>query len=257
MVKFARMQSLNLVKKYLIDSQVYVSVMGTALAAFFMLEQAIFRWPTLLLIFITFYSGYLYTKYQHHHYFGRILIFNMISGIVSIVLIMQNHNEIRLLKWLVIVALGLLYNSSFLDLYIRKIPLLKIFYVGLTWALINAWLILPEFNPVIFWINILFVTALILPFDIRDMKRDDVVTFPRLVGIQKTKYIAYLMISASCLLSIAGLKSDFAIAFAITCAVTAVLFNYSKPTNPDSYFSFWVETCSGLPLLFLVILKYF
>lgn len=251
------MQSLKLVKKYLIDSQIYVSLMGTALAAFFMQEQDIFRWPSLLLIFITFFSGYLYTKYQNHRYFKWILVFNVACGILSVLLIMQNHNEIRLLKWLVIVALGLLYNSSFLEVYIRKIPLLKVFYVGLTWALINAWLILPNFHPTIFWISLLFVTALILPFDIRDMNQDKIVTFPRLIGIQKTKLLAYVMIFSACLLAVFSLKTSNAIAFAVTGAVSSFLVYYSKPSNSESYFSFWVESCSGLPLLFLVILKYF
>src|SRR5690606_4934718 len=109
------MQLLNLVKKYVIDSQMYVSLMGTALAVCFMLEQNVLRWPTVLLIFITYFSGYLYTKYQRHRFFPKILIFNVICGIISMVLIFHNHNEIRLLKWLVIVTLGLLYNSFFLE----------------------------------------------------------------------------------------------------------------------------------------------
>ena len=189
------MSILNLAKKYVIDSQMFVSLMGTMMAAFFMLEQDIFKWPSLLLIFITYFSGYLYTKYQNNKKtFIKILVFNFICGILSFCLIVFNHNEIRLLKWAAIVVIGLLYNSFFLDKFIRKIPLLKIFYVGLTWALINAWLILPEFNWEIFWISWLFISALVLPFDIRDMKSDDVVTFPILIGVQRTKYLAYLLV---------------------------------------------------------------
>jgi hypothetical protein len=40
----------------------------------------------------------------------------------------------------------------------------------------------------------LFISALVLPFDIRDMNSDDVVTFPILIGIQKTKFLAYLLV---------------------------------------------------------------
>ena len=101
--------------------------------------------------------------------FNKILIINTLSGIICAILIFLNHNEIRLLKWLVIVILGLLYNSFFLEKFVRKIPLLKVFYVGLVWGLVNSWLILPEFNLEIFLISFLFITALVLPFDIRDM----------------------------------------------------------------------------------------
>jgi len=80
------MQFLNLLKKYLIDSQLFVSLTGSLFAAFFMLEQNTFRYPSFLLIFITYFSGYLYTKYQGHKYFGKILIFNGLCGVVCAML---------------------------------------------------------------------------------------------------------------------------------------------------------------------------
>lgn len=251
------MQFLNLLKKYIIDSQIYVSVMGTFFAIFFMLEQNLFRFPTVILIFITFFSGYLYTKYQRHRFFTRILIFNILCGIFSAVLILLNHNEIRLLKWGVIVVLGLLYNSTFIENQIRNIPFLKVFYVGLTWALINSWLIVPEFHPEIFIISLLFVSALVLPFDIRDMKDDTVITFPQLIGVQKTKFMAYLMVFISMMLAIIFLKTDYALALFVTSSITFILIYFSENANKDSYFSFGVESCSGLPLLFLILMKYF
>ena len=257
MVKFAQMQILNLLKKYIIDSQIFVSLMGTLLAVFFMLEQNLFRLPTVILIFITYFSGYLYTKYQQHRFFWKIFVFNVLCGIFSALLILANHNEIRLVKWAVIVFLGLLYNSSFLENHLRKIPLLKAFYVGFTWALINSWLIVPEFHPEIFTISLLFVTALVLPFDIRDMKNDKIVTFPKLIGVQKTKFLAYLLVFLSFLIAIFTLKILFAIAFFLTCAITFLFIYFSETQKPDAYFSFGIETCSGLPLLFLILMKYF
>ncbi len=252
------MYSLNLLKKYLIDSQLFVSLMGTFFAVFFMLEQNIIKVPTIVLIFITYFSGYLYTKYQNiGKLFYKILIFNVISGIISAILILYNHNENRLIIWAIIVILGLLYDSTFLKFFVRKIPLFKIFYVGLTWALINSWLILPEFNSEIFWISWLFITALVLPFDIRDMKSDTVVTFPQLIGVQNTKYLAYVLVFVSLLITIFYLEPAFALAFFIKCVFTFVLVYFSENTNRDSYFSFWVESCSGLPFLIIILMKYF
>ena len=183
------MNCLKVLKKTVIDSQLYVSLMGTFFAVFFMLEQNTFRFPSVLLIFITYFSGYLYTKYQNTKYFYSIFLLNIITGLVSAALIIFNHNEIRLIKWCIIVILGLLYNSFFLETYIRKIPLLKVFYVGLVWALVNSWLTLPEFNLSIFLISFFFVTALVLPFDIRDMESDTVQTFPKLIGVQNLSLI--------------------------------------------------------------------
>ena len=250
------MQTLKLLKKYVIDGQIYVSLMGTFLAIFFMLEQKAFRFPTVLLIFITYFSGYLYTKNQGSKKFRSVLIFNFICGIISMILIMMNHHEIRIFKWLVIVTLGLLYNSTFLESSIRKIPFLKVFYVGLTWALINSWLILPEFHFTIFLISILFVTALVLPFDIRDMKVDEIITFPRLIGVQNTKFLAYSLVFVATVVAIAYLKPQFAAAFFVASVFTFLLIYFSENSNRESYFSFWVESLSGLPFLIQVIISY-
>lgn len=251
------MNCLKVLKKSIIDSQLYVSLMGTFFAIFFMLEQNTFRFPSVLLIFITYFSGYLYTKYQKTKYFYKIFLLNVITGIVSAALIIFNHNETRLVKWAIIVVLGLLYNSFFLETYIRKIPLLKVFYVGLVWALVNSWLILPEWNIPIFFISFFFVTALVLPFDIRDMQSDTIQTFPKLIGIQNTKYLAYLLVFISTILSAFYLKNHFSVCFLLTSIFTFILIYFSKNSNKDSYYSFWVESCSGLPLLFLWLLNYF
>lgn len=254
----ALMKRLNLLKKYIIDSQIYVSVMGTFFALFFMLEQSIIKMPTIFLIFITYFSGYLYTKYQNSgKLFYKILVFNVISGIICAVLILFNHNEIRLVKWAVIVVLGLLYDSWFLKYFVRKIPLFKVFYVGLTWALINSWLIIPDFNMHIFWISLLYITALVLPFDIRDMKSDTVVTFPKIIGVQNTKYLAYFLTAISAVLAIQYLQINFAIAYFISLLCTFILIYFSSESRKDYYYSFLVETCAGLPFLILLIIKYF
>lgn len=251
------MNFLKILKKSVIDSQLYVSLMGTFFAVFFMEEQNTFRLPSVILIFITYFSGYLYTKYQYTKYFFKILILNGIAGIICALMIYHNHNEIRLVKWFIIVVLGLLYNSFFLDVYIRKIPLLKVFYVGLVWALVNCWLTLPEFNFPIFFISLFFITALVLPFDIRDMKRDTVQTFPMLIGVQNTKYIAYLLIFASTVLSIFYLTPHYSIPFFLSGIISYIFIYFSENERSDAYFSFGVETCSALPFLFLLIMEYF
>ncbi len=74
------MNGLKLLKKYVIDSQIFVSLMGTLFAVFFMIEQSIIKTPTIILIFITYFSGYLYTKYQNTgKLFYKILIFKYLN----------------------------------------------------------------------------------------------------------------------------------------------------------------------------------
>lgn len=247
---------INLIKKYLVDSQLWVSLMGTCLSLFFMLEQKIFRFPTLLLIFITFLSGYLYTKFQSSRTkLYKILFLNIVCGIASLFLIYHNHNEIRIVKWSVIVVLGFLYNSFFLEKFVRKIPLVKIFYVGLVWGLVNGWLIIPSFDWGNFLISFIYISALVLPFDIRDMQNDTITTFPRLVGIEKTKYLFYGFLSISILIAVYFLTPLYAAAFYLSCLVSGILMYFSHPDKPYLYYALGVEMCCGLPLFFLILLK--
>ncbi len=250
------MNVLKLLKKYIIDSQIFVALMGTFFALFFMYENNVIKLPTIALIFITYFSGYLYTKYQNSNkYFRKILLFNTFCGLVAVLLIILNHNQTRLFKWCIIVFLGLLYNSSFLTTAIRKIPLLKIFYVGITWALINSWLILPNFDAGIFWVSFFFISALVLPFDIRDMNEDTVITFPMLIGVRGTKTLAIALIFTSMVIAFFTLPTLFIISFILAGIVAILLTAFAENSRRDSYFSFWVESCSALPLLFFLLIQ--
>lgn len=251
------MYVLKLLKKYVVDSQIYVSLMGTALVIFFLLEQNTFRFPKVILIFLTFFSGYLYTKYQgHKKIFYKVLIFNVITGVICIVLILKNHNYPVLIRWLIIVLLGMLYNSLFLDFFIRKIPLFKAFYVGIVWGLMAAFLGISDFNFSIFSAVFLYISALVLPFDIRDMKHDEVITFPKLIGVQNTKYLAYFLIFLANIISILSLKTNFALAFFLASIISYLLIYDSDEDKSDAYFSFGIETCSGLMLVFYFLLYF-
>jgi hypothetical protein len=111
---------------------------GNSFCSIFHEEQNTFRYPTVFLFHNVFQRLSVHQISENKHFF-KILILNAVAGIICAFLIIHNHNEIRLMKWFIIVVLGLLYNSFFLDVYIRKI-LLKVFYVGLVWALVNCWL---------------------------------------------------------------------------------------------------------------------
>ena len=247
----------NLLKKTFIDSQIYVSLVGTLMATFFMLEQNTFRFPCFFLIFITYICGYLYTKYQNTKYLYPILGISAISGLVCIYIIIENKNSIRVVHWLIIVLLGLLYNSRFLNFNIRKIPLLKIFYVAFIWGLMNAWLTHPTPNFPIFWISFFWISALILPFDIRDMNQDHIMTFPKLIGIPKTKILSILFLLSACALSLIWLDKPYSTAMLISTGIAIPVILFTTPQRSSSYFTIVVETCSALPFLILILLEYF
>lgn len=249
----------SFLKRWLIDSQFYVALMGTFFAVFFMLRENFFNWSVITLIFITYFCGYSYTEFQYSKKINRVLVLNAVAALICIVILFYEKNEYLFYRWLLICGLGILYDSVFLQkLNLRKIPFLKIFYVALVWALINGWLVSPTFYWGSFWITLLFITALLLPYDIRDMNRDRgrVVTFPLRFGILKTKMLAVVLLLLASGLMYHYFTEIYFIAFALTLVITSILILFTKQNYRDFYFSFWLETCSGLPLIFVWLLNY-
>ncbi|MCL1671200.1 hypothetical protein [Elizabethkingia ursingii] len=189
--------------------------------------------------------------------FGYVLLFNAITFIFCVTVIIHRHHPESLIKWLLIIILGFLYNSQFLNTFIRKIPFIKIFHVALVWALVNSWLIMPVIQWDVFFITFLLVSGLILPFDIRDMQYDTVTTFPQIIGIQNTKYLAYLLLFFSSLIAVFSLQPDFALCYFLSVVIGFILIYFAQPSRPDAYYSFGVETISGIPFLFHLLLKLF
>ncbi|WP_255577380.1 hypothetical protein [Elizabethkingia sp. JS20170427COW] len=243
-------------KKYIVDSQLYVSLMATMLTSFFLVEQVSFRWPLIIIIFLTYINGYLYTKYQQvKKKIFYILIINAITFCICSVFIIINHHAEVFLRWMVIIVLGLLYDNSFLSTWIRKLPFVKIFYVGLVWGLTNAWLITETFQWEVFLMTLFFVSALIIPFDIRDMNYDTVITFPIAFGINNSKIIAYVLSLIALGFAYFAVTETLFYAFAITIAITFIFIYFSQPYRPDLYYSFGIESLSGLPLVLYFILN--
>lgn len=100
-----------------------------------------------------------------------------------------------------------------------------------------------------------FIIAVIIPFEIRDLKFDkvDLGTIPQKVGVKKTKFLATGLLTFFFLMEL--LKSVSApaeiISVAIISLISAGFIWFSSQNQPKYYCSFWVE---GIPILWLGIL---
>ena len=186
-----------------------------------------------------------------------VLLFNFVTFVICALFILKNHNEIRLLKWLFIVVLGLLYNSNFLKKTVRSLPLVKIFYVGLVWALVCGWFFLDQIHWGIFLFTWLFISSLVIPFDIRDVSSDQVLTLPGLIGIKKSKNVSYFLFFLAFLIGYISFSGAYFYSLSLALLVGVFWVYFSSEKRQDLYYSFWVELTSGLPFLFLAILDYF
>jgi 4-hydroxybenzoate polyprenyltransferase len=154
---------------------------------------------------------------------------------------------------------------------LRHVAGLKLLVISAVWAIVTV--ILPAAQTgatlsfEISWLamqRFLFVMAITIPFDIRDLRIDSpsINTLPYLLGIKRARFIAHFSIFLAEVGAVfmyltdffsAGIMAGHLIAFELT----SLLIYRSSPKRPDLFFSFWVEGTSVLLFLLVFIFNYF
>ena len=246
------MNFLNLVKNILLKSQFYVSFCATFLGVFVLQEQESYHFPLAMILFITFWNGYLFTVFHKK----KMAILVNVVGFLIINLIIYQFIDIHFyIKWLIVLFLGFIYNADFMNVNLREFSIIKTFYVGFIWAISLVWLPLESFNWSWFFIIFFFISAITFPFEIRDLKRDQFITLPKKIGIENTKILSYFFLILSAILAFNTLKPIYAFSFLGTCVFATVLVYFSSEKQKDCYYSFLMESLSTLPFLILVLIK--
>ncbi|WP_245946053.1 hypothetical protein [Bergeyella zoohelcum] len=126
---------------------------------------------------------------------------------------------------------------------------MKIFYVGLVWGLVNGWLIFPEIEWYYMLITALYITALIIPFDIRDKNLDKIMTIPKAIGNSKSKLFAIILLIISTIISYNTLDTKSFFALSISSLLSMALILLTQENRPKYFYSVIMESCCGLPLM--------
>ncbi len=164
--------------------------------------------------------------------------------------------KIEILVWTAIFGLlSILYALPVLPKYknLRSLGVLKIFIVALVWMGFTVILPLVDEGMQVKWDDVLLmmqrfllVLALILPFEIRDMKFDapEMRTVPQRLGVKGCLKFGYILTVLFFLLTF--LKDELSLAEVGSRCLAAVLMIFmlnSTRENQNRYFaSFWVES---------------
>ncbi len=173
--------------------------------------------------------------------------------------------EFQLITQVVIVIVGLLSVSYPFGL--RKIPVSKIFIISFVWTVSTMLLLVLENNIPIsqnivlhLLSRFLFVFAITIPFDIRDLKYDaqNLQTIPLFFGVLKARFIALFSLFICLIISVFQylentIISSNLLALILLYFVTSIFIVKSDEKRSEMYFSFWVESLSILCYLFFVI----
>ena len=164
-------------------------------------------------------------------------------------------------------AIPFLPKRLFLDQAqnLRAISGLKVYIIAFVWAVVTVVIplihegMLMTFDLMITSVQrFLFVLALMLPFEIRDMQFDSLKlsTIPQQIGVERTKYIGVLLMLVFFLMEF--FKDDFTEAKAVITLVTSIIVSLvvvlSHIKQPKYYSSFFVE---GIPMAWLAMVVFF
>jgi 4-hydroxybenzoate polyprenyltransferase len=225
-------------------------------------------WSTLLIYYINTNVNFNFLNADSYRAFlppaskkAKIVI--LLSGITLAHVPFINIEAILFLSHLGLIST--LYNvpektKNLIHLPFRTIPILKIFLIAYVWASISSFLpAIIEGNPIlnsqtisVFLAHFLFIIAITLPFDIRDFRIDrknNLITFPHLIGIKLTKLLAIGCLIGFTLMIHQIIQNWHIFLFSL---ITAVLILNSSARRKKYYFTYFID--GTIILYFITIL---
>lgn len=191
-----------------------------------------------------------------------LLVLNFISLCAAIYYLLQFdwQDFLFLTPFLMATVFYVLPNSSS-GRGLRNIPGLKLFLIGLTWTGVTFFFPLFVNDVVLTDVaylqglqRFLFVLAITIPFDIRDISFDmeKLSTLPQALGLSASKVLATIVLVFYALLDvwIYGIDKLITGIDAILLCVTIVLVLFTTVHRNRYYTAFWIE---GLPILWYVL----
>lgn len=188
-------------------------------------------------------------------------LMSMFCAVICGILIFKLTTETRLLM-LIPAILSFFYAVSFKEKTLRSTSGLKIYVVGIVWAFVTVLLPIVESKINIsydVWLTFIqraiFTIVLILPFEIRDLKVDELSlgTLPQKIGVRKTKVVGMLFLLMFLFLEF--FKNDVLeinqIIIPLVFVITTLFLVNSSVKQSKYYASFCVE---GIPVLWWLLL---
>jgi 4-hydroxybenzoate polyprenyltransferase len=155
----------------------------------------------------------------------------------------------------------------------REITYLKVFTVALGWTLITVMVplldylhtISTEALTILFLRRFLFIYAITIPFEIRDMERErrfGNINLPMLYGVKVMKVVGIIILLLFCILSavhekyflfdFAGRKTFF-IPLMLSAIAAGWLIVFASDKKTNWYFKFWTDGTMILQFLLLLL----
>ncbi|MBD3638111.1 MAG: UbiA family prenyltransferase [Crocinitomicaceae bacterium] len=194
---------------------------------------------------------------ERHHTIVKVILYISLLGTILFSIYLS---LISILLLAFLGAISFLYAYKFKltskRMNLRDVPGIKIFLIGLVWALSCA--IIPAIEENMFnaqvvmisWGYLFFIIGITIPFDIRDIDYDEVhkKTIPQVLGTQNAKIVASILVIISYVLINFPEYNRWPLGVGLTLAVYLVLMSNKK--RDELFYSFLMD---GLLIMIPVI----
>ena len=260
--------------RFLVFSNIWVAfcVLSLALSSELLLETAnhkISKFVFFATVFTYNFQRVVRVKRGVNHIRKEWLLLHRIA-IYSLILLGGIMSGYYFFEFQILTQIAIAFSGVLSLLYpfgLRKVPFSKIFLISLVWSISTMLLLVLENNIPIsqnivlhLLSRFLFVFAITIPFDIRDLKYDaqNLQTIPLFFGILKAKFIALFSLFICLVISVFQYFENVIIpsnllALILLYFVALIFIVKSDEKRSEMYFSFWVESLSILCYLFFVI----
>lgn len=188
-----------------------------------------------------------------------LILLSILSFLACVYLILKIrlHTFFILIPFVILTLLYVLPPFISKNINLRNLPAIKIFLIAFSWAGITVLFPLMQygiFNNTGLWLffqRFLFVVALTLSFDIRDVLYDSesLLTLPIWLGVKNTKILGLIFLGLFLAIDCFYIKTKYLWIDGLIAVCLGFLLLKSS-TNQNKYYSaFWVE---GIPILWLV-----
>lgn len=266
---------------FYINSSIHVGLAVYAFGYITLIEYNLaYNESVLYFLFYGTITGYNFVKYFglakfHHRRLAKWLRVIQVFSLVSFVMMCYYMIQLPLQVIYGIAGFGIVTffyaipfmpKAIFIDQHhnLRSISGLKVYIIAFVWAGVTVGLPLLAAKVTIDTDVVLlgvqrfcFVIALMLPFEIRDLKFDSLrlSTIPQKIGVKQTKTIGIVL--AILIVFLDFFKNTTTItgmlALQATIVMYALLLVFARVKQNKYYSSFWVE---GIPIVWLLLLIY-
>lgn len=255
------MYTLRKLSELIVFSNLWIafSAAGLTLNTYFIVDQQP-NFLVVLLVFLATFSVYNLQRLIKHYFQQKnaskrhlwifnhpkvLTVFVGLSAIASALLFFRIFSLLDFIFLLPFSAISIFYAATIFSKKkaLRDIPFLKVFLIAITWAVSTVVLPLIELkqpicieNGALFVLNFLFILAITIPFDIRDLKLDanTTKTIPQGIGVNKAVNLSLTLVFVCLLIAIFTFQS---IGQSIALALVFYTLTFSKKEMPELYYS--------------------